>query len=186
MNHDDHVALIQRAFPSRDSEPRPPDSTWADFGAGGGAFTLAIRDLAGPETDIYAIDQDRSVLESLRNAMRRMFPETSLHLVDGDIRQPPELPPLDGIVAANSLHYVDRKQQPRTLHLWSTLLKPGGRIVLVEYDSNNPTYWLPYPISFERLGRLTRDAGLPAPVLLGRHPSRWGGGIYSAMIKFSK
>jgi SAM-dependent methyltransferase len=103
-------------------------------------------------------------------------------LLEGDIRQPPELPPLDGIVAANSLHYVDRKQQAATLQRWSTLLKPGGRIVLVEYDSNNPNQWVPYPISFDRLKSLTRDAGLPTPTLLATHPSRWSGGIYSALI----
>ena len=111
-----------------------------------------------------------------------MFPETYLHLLEGDIRHPPELPPLDGILAANSLHFVDRKQQPATLRLWNTLLKPDGRIVLVEYDSNNPNQWVPYPISFDRLGRLTRDAGLPSPRLLGSHPSSWHGQMYAATI----
>ncbi len=176
MNHDDHVRLITGAFAE-------PGGVWADFGSGWGAFTLAIRDLAGLESEIYALDQDRSALASLRDGMIRMFPETYLHLLEGDIRRPPELPPLDGIVAANSLHYVERKHQSGTLRLWSTLLKPGGRIVLVEYDSNNPNQWVPYPISFDRFGRLTRDAGLPAPILLATHPSRWSGGIYSAMIE---
>jgi ubiquinone/menaquinone biosynthesis C-methylase UbiE len=175
MNHNDHVALIAGAFDK-------PGGVWADFGAGSGAFTLALRDLAGADADIYAIDQDRSALAALHDAMRDRFPEASLHLLDGDIRQPPALPSLDGIVAANSLHYVDRKQQPVTLRRWADLLKPGGRIVLVEYDSNNPNPWVPYPISFERLGKLAHDAGLPSPTLLGTHPSRWSGGIYSAMI----
>lgn len=183
MNHDDHVALIRGAFPAPQSEPHSTGPVWADFGAGAGAFTLALRDLAGPGADIYAVDRDRSALESLRSAMRRMFPETYLHLLDGDIRRPPALPPLDGIVAANVVHYVDRKQQSRTLQLWSTLLNPGGRIVLVEYDSNNPSYWLPFPVSFDRLGRIANEAGLPSPVLLGTRPSRWGGGIYSALIE---
>ena len=176
MNHDDHVGLISGAFDTQ-------GGIWADFGAGSGAFTLALRDLAGPECEIYAVDQDRSALDSLRSAMIRAFPETYLHLLDGDIRRPPPLPPLDGIVAANSLHYVDRKRQPQTLQLWSTLLKPEGRIVLVEYDSNDPNRWVPYPISWQRLAGVTRDAGLPAPTLLGTHPSRWSGGIYSAMIE---
>jgi ubiquinone/menaquinone biosynthesis C-methylase UbiE len=182
MNHDDHVALIRGAFPAPNPAMRLPTTVWADFGSGWGAFTLALRDLLGPEGEIFAIDRDRSALASLREGMIRQFPETYLHLVEGDIRQPPELPSLDGIVAANSLHYVDKKRQARTLQLWSSLLKPGSRIVLVEYDSNNPNQWVPYPISFERLGKLTRDAGLPAPALLGTHPSRWSGGIYSAMI----
>lgn len=175
MNHDDHVRLIAGAFSA-------PGGVWADFGAGAGAFTLAIRDLAGPDVDLYALDRDRSALVSLREAMIRAFPETYLHLLEGDIRQPPDLPPLDGIVAANSLHYVDRKEQPAVLRRWNEPLKPGGRIVIVEYDSNNPNTWVPYPISIERLGRLTRDTGLPAPALLATHPSRWHGRIYAAQI----
>ena len=175
MNHDDHVRLIALGIEIQ-------GGIWADFGAGDGAFTLALRDLVGPESEIYALDRDRSSLQRLHQAMIRQFPETFLHLLDGDIRQPPELPPLDGIVAANSMHYVDRKQQVATLRIWSSMLKPGGRIVLVEYDSNDPNQWVPYPISFDRLGRLTRDAGLAAPVLLATNPSRWSGGIYSAMI----
>lgn len=176
MNHDDHVRLISGAFAHR-------GGVWADFGAGWGAFTLAIRDLAGPECEIYAVDRDRSSLASLRDGMTRQFPETYLHLLEGDIRRPPKLPMLDGIVAANSLHYVERKHQPATLRLWASFLKPGGRIVFVEYDSNNPNQWVPFPISFDRLGKLAREAGLPAPTLLGTHPSRWSGGIYSAMIE---
>ena len=179
MNHDDHVRLIAPGIAHQ-------GGTWADFGAGDGAFTLALRDLLGPEGELYAIDRDASALQRLRQQMIRRFPETYLTLREADIRQPLELPPLDGIVAANSLHFVDRKQQPTTLQRWNALLKPTGRIVLVEYDSNNPNQWIPYPISFERLGQLTRDAGLPAPTLLARHPSHWGGGIYSAMISLSE
>ncbi len=175
MNHDDHVRLIAGAFDRS-------GGVWADFGAGWGAFTLAIRDLAGPESEIYALDRDRSALASLRDGMIRMFPETYLHLLEGDIRQPLDLPPLDGIVAANSLHFVDRKQQAATLRRWSALLKPGGRIVIVEYDSNDPNQWVPYPISFRRLGSLTREGGFPAPVLLATHPSTWHGQMYAAMI----
>lgn len=175
MNHDDHVRLIASGIAH-------PGGTWADFGAGEGAFTLALRDLIGAEGEIYAVDTNRSSLQALRQEMIRRFPETYLHLLEGDIRHPPDLPGLDGIVAANSLHYVDRKQQPGTLHRWSELLTLGGRIVIVEYDSNNPNSWVPYPISFDRLGTLTHDAGLPAPTLLATHPSRWHDRIYAAMI----
>ncbi|MCA9859246.1 MAG: methyltransferase domain-containing protein, partial [Thermomicrobiales bacterium] len=82
MNHDDHVRLIARAFDTT-------GGVWADFGAGTGAFTLAIRDLAGPDCTIYAIDRDQPALRSLREKMDRRFPGTQLHTVEGDIRRPP-------------------------------------------------------------------------------------------------
>ncbi|MEZ4533231.1 MAG: class I SAM-dependent methyltransferase [Thermomicrobiales bacterium] len=176
MNHDDHVRLIAAGITH-------PGGIWADFGAGWGAFTLAIRELTGPEGEIFALDRDRSALGSLRERMIEQFPGTSLHLIDGDLRHPPEMPPLDGIVAANSLHYVDRTQQAATLQRWSSLLKPDGCIVLVEYDTSRSSSWLPYPISFRRLGQIAREAGLPDPRLLATHPSQWGEGIYSAVME---
>lgn len=182
MDHHDHVRLIAGAFHPSEPAGAPVSSVWADFGAGSGAFTLAIRDLTGPAVEISAVDRDRSALASLQEAMARQFPQTTLHLIEGDIRRLPELPLLDGIVAANALHYVDRRQQPETLRRWTTRLKPSGRIVLVEYDTDQASSWLPYPISFRQLGPLAHEAGLPAPRLLATHPSRWGGGIYSAMI----
>ena len=49
MDHRDHVRLIARGV--------PPGGAWADLGAGEGAFTLALRDVAGPDVVIYAVDK---------------------------------------------------------------------------------------------------------------------------------
>jgi hypothetical protein len=48
MNHTDHVALLARGV--RQDE----GGTWADLGAGTGAFTLALADLIGPHGVIHA------------------------------------------------------------------------------------------------------------------------------------
>ncbi|TXG78581.1 MAG: class I SAM-dependent methyltransferase [Thermomicrobiales bacterium] len=176
MNHDDHVHLIAAGIAH-------PGGLWADFGAGWGAFTLAMRELTGPEGEILALDRDWSALGSLRERMIEQYPGTSLFLIYGDLCHPQEMPPLDGIVAANPLHYVDRTQQAATLQRWSGLLKPDGCIVLVEYDTSRSSSWLPYPISFQRLGQIAREAGLPDPRLLATHPSQWGEGIYSAAME---
>jgi precorrin-6B methylase 2 len=37
--------------------------TWADLGSGGGAFTLALADLIGPQGVIYSMDRDRYALQ---------------------------------------------------------------------------------------------------------------------------
>ena len=94
MNHDDHVRLIAGAFAR-------PGGIWADFGAGTGAFTLALRDVAGPEVEIIAIDRDAGDLRELRRAMERAFPGTLLHTNAADFTRPLDLPPLDGILAAD-------------------------------------------------------------------------------------
>ena len=72
MDHADHVNLLKPANVVM-------GGTWADFGAGSGAFTLALRELVGPHAEIYAVDKDRRGFNDLerhiaRNSQpRRMF-----------------------------------------------------------------------------------------------------------------
>jgi ubiquinone/menaquinone biosynthesis C-methylase UbiE len=172
MNHDDHVDLIARGIETGQG------GAWADLGAGAGAFTLALRDLTGPTAEIYAVDRDGGALRRLREAMERRFPETRLTLLRADFRQPLSLPPLDGIVAANAIHFV--RDQAALLRRWRAYLKPAGRLIVVEYDAERGNPWVPYPLSFRALAPLAREAGYAEPVLLGARPSRWLGRIYSA------
>jgi len=176
MDHRDHVRLLAAGVPST-------GGVWADFGCGEGAFTLALRELAGPSVEIYAVDRDRHALESLRRSMERRFPGTMLRTIEADFRQPVELPPLDGIVAANSLHFVERAQQVEVLGSWRRHLIPGGRLILVEYDADEGNRWVPYPISLRRLGSLAEAAGFSAPERLAERRTRILSRMYSALSK---
>jgi precorrin-6B methylase 2 len=75
MNHEDHVLLIAVGI------DRDQGDTWADFGAGRGAFTLALRELTGPDAEIVAVDADCAALRDLSAAMERRFPATRLRLL---------------------------------------------------------------------------------------------------------
>ncbi len=173
MNHADHVRLI--------AEGVPAGGVWADFGAGSGAFTLALRDVAGPEVEIFAVDRDQGSLRVLREEMARAFPGTRLHLLAADFADPLALPPLDGILAANAIHFVPREMQAPLLRQWASYLQPGGRLLVVEYDTIHGNRWVPYPLSFTALAPLVQAAGFTPPTLLGSRPSRFLGSIYSAV-----
>lgn len=175
MNHDDHARLIEQGI------LRDGGGVWAEFGAGTGAFTLALRDLAGPDVEITAVDEDSGSLRSLRASIERFFPATRLHLLREDFTGPLTLPPLDGILAANALHYVPAREQVALLQRWSAYLKPGGRLIVVEYDTDHGNRWVPYPFSFTTFGSLAQSAGFTSPTLLGTHPSRFLGGFYAAI-----
>jgi SAM-dependent methyltransferase len=101
---------------------------------------------------------------------------TTLH---ADFTRPLDLPPLDGIVMANSLHFVRRKEP--VLALVHGYLKPGGRLLIVEYDVDRGNPWVPHPFSFETWKRLAMENGFSEPELIGRHPSQWLEGLYSAL-----
>ncbi len=175
MNHADHVRLIEAGV-GRDS-----GGVWADFGAGGGAFTLALRDVAGSEVEIIAVDRDRGGLRSLRTAMDRQFPGTRLRLLEADFTGNLALPPLDGILTTNAIHYVPWQDQAVLLRRWRGFLKPHGRLIVVEYDADRGNRWVPYPMSFTTFGTTAQAARFAEPERIGSVPSRFLGRMYAAV-----
>lgn len=175
MDHRDHVALLRPA-------DLPPGGRWADFGAGGGAFTLALRELVGPQADIYAVDKDRSRLAGLNQVYHERFGDTAhLYVIVGDFSRPlaaQGMPMLDGILMANSLHFF--KDKETILRHVRTFLRPGGLLLLVEYNVDSGNFWVPHPLSFETFRLLAPRAGFSEPRLLAKRPSSFLRELYSA------
>ncbi len=172
MNHKDHVYLLQKGVPGQ-------GGTWADLGSGAGAFTLALADLLGPAGHIFSVDRDRGALREQERAMRANFPATTVDYIAGDFTHQLDLPPLDGIIMANSLHYVRHKDP--VLQLIHGYLRPGGRLILVEYNADRGNMWVPYPLSYGTWVELARQNGFEQTQLLAKVPSRFFGEIYSAL-----
>lgn len=172
MDHADHVGLIRAAV--------EPGGTWADIGAGEGAFTLALADLLGPGGRIVAVDRNARALRANEAAVRARFPEVGYQVLAADLTGPLDLPELDGLVAANSLHYVSRDRQVAVIRALIAHLRPGGSFVVVEYDSDRGNPWVPHPFTFASWERLAESAGLTRTRLIGRVPSRFLDAIYAA------
>jgi len=174
MDHIDHVNLLKPAN-------LPAGGVWADFGAGGGAFTLALRELVGSSGDIYAIDKDHARLDDLERDYRARFGDTNnLHIIPGDFTRPLELPMLDGAVMANSLHYS--KDKEKTLRHVRSFLKPDGLLLLIEYNADSGNPWVPYPLTFETWRGVAMRVGFNEPRLLAKRPSSFLHEIYSAAV----
>jgi hypothetical protein len=94
-----------------------------------------------------------------------------------------DLPPLDGLVAANSLHFVPRDRQVAVIRSLSAHLRPGAPFLVVEYDADRGNPWVPHPFSAPTFARLAAEAGLVDTTPLARVPSRFLGGIYSAVSR---
>lgn len=174
MQHADHVALIRAAVTS--TGPR-----WLELGAGNGEFTLALADLLGPNGQIIALDRDPRVLEALESRLATRFPATAVDTLAMDFTH--ELPggPFDGVLAANSLHFV--AELTAVLASIRETLAIGAPLVLVEYDAERGNPWVPHPISFRRWQELAPAAGFAGPTLLHRVPSRFMGAIYGAVTR---
>jgi SAM-dependent methyltransferase len=175
MDHRDHLDLLREGIPG-------PGGKWADFGSGNGAFTLALAELLGSEGEIFSIDKDSIALRNQARAFQAhlaWFPQERLHLITADFTQPVDLPPLDGAIAANSIHYL-RKKEP-FLGRVHAFLRPGGRLVLVEYNVDRGNLWVPHPVSFETWKAMAGRSGFGDTRLLHTRPSRFLKEIYSAM-----
>lgn len=170
--HGDYVNLLRGGVPEL-------GGIWADLGSGGGTFTLALADLIGPTGQIYSIDKKESALREQERVMRTRFPSTTVHYLTADFSQPLALPPLDGVVMANSLHF-QRTKDP-VLQLVQGYLRPGGRLLVVEYNADRGNPWVPYPLSYDTWEVVARRNGFTSTCLLAKLPSRFLNEMYAAL-----
>lgn len=180
MDQDDAIALIRGVVTE-------PGGTWADLGAGAGTFTLALASLLGPGGVVYAVDRDAGALRQLeRTAARRPPGGAPIRVVAADFTAATGvemLPPLDGVVMANALHFVPYAEQAGVLRRVAAAVGPTGPIVVIEYDRRHANPWVPYPIAPVAFAKLARDAGLGVPTLLGTRPSAYSGTLYSVAVR---
>lgn len=172
MNQSELVGLLREGVDSEGGD-------WADLGAGEGAFTLALAELLGPGAHITAVDRDSGALRRLVDEMRRTYPATRLDTMVADFRRPLALAALDGIIMANSLHFLRDKSQ--VLTAVRTMVRPGGRLIVVEYGADRGNPWVPHPFSYPRWEAMAADAGFERTRRLGSVPSRYLGSMYSAV-----
>jgi ubiquinone/menaquinone biosynthesis C-methylase UbiE len=172
VDHGDHVRLLRDAVAAGGS--------WADIGAGSGAFTLALADLLGPGGRIVAVDRDGGALHQNGDLIAARFPGVTLQTVVADFSRPLDLPELDGLVAANSLHFVPSDRQVAVIAALASRLRDEGRFVVIEYDADQGNPYVPHPFSYRSWERLAAAAGLRETRQIGRVPSRFLGAIYAA------
>ena len=185
MDHADHVALLRDGVVAADARGGTSSAgateVWADLGAGTGAFTLALAELLPAGSTIHAVDRDAGSLAELERRHAKSSFSAAGHLERhvADFGHELGLAALDGVVMANSLHFV--KDKGPVLARVRAMLKPRGRLLLVEYDSDRGNQWVPYPISFETWRTVSAENGFGEPTLLGAHASRFMRRIYSAL-----
>src|SRR3977135_2539291 len=121
MKHADLVGLIEGGVTERGGQ-------WADLGAGEGAFTLALAELLGPGAHITAVDRDAGALTRLTEQMGKRVPDVVGEAKRAAFPRQLGLSDLDGIVMANSLHFVSDKAP--VLESVHSTLRPGGKLVI--------------------------------------------------------
>jgi SAM-dependent methyltransferase len=139
---------------------------WADLGCGDGIFTLALAALLPSRSIIHAMDLDGSGLRGNPSAHQGV--RITTHRGDF-MKQPWPFADLDGILMANSLHYVEN--QAAFIRECESHMKPPRRFLIVEYDTSEASRWVPYPVGQARLTELFAGAGYLSVRVLRSRPS---------------
>lgn len=172
MTRNEAISFITNAVPHAYRPQR-----WADLGCGSGTFTDALAYLLPSGSHIYAVDNE------VQNLPTTMGNDVSVEFVKMDFEKSEfKFSNFDGVLMANSLHFVKDK-----LGLFKQLegcFSSGKKFVIIEYDTNIPNLWVPYPLSFNDLKALFTLIQHHEIVKVAERQSRFGGGnMYAALIQ---
>jgi ubiquinone/menaquinone biosynthesis C-methylase UbiE len=161
-----------------------PGGIWADLGAGTGNFSWALAKLLGKEATIHTLDRDSRAITAQQQRIKTDPPGATILPRQADVLRPINLPVLDGVLMANLLHFM--RDQPIFLQQVRKLLKPTGRLLVVEYEQRFPIPWVPFPVPFARLSALAETTGFTLPLQIGnrRSPSS-GQEMYAAVLAYA-
>ncbi|MBI2100135.1 MAG: class I SAM-dependent methyltransferase [Candidatus Vogelbacteria bacterium] len=108
--------------------------TVADFGAGSGAYALALARKVGPRGKVYAVDVQNNLLERLAREARNQK-LSNVHIAWGNIEKLGGSKLADGladvVLLANVLFLAEAKYS--AVLEAKRVLRPGGRIILIDW-----------------------------------------------------
>jgi len=162
MKHADAIHLIEKGIIANKPEK------WADLGCGSGTFTLALNSILPEGSPLTAVDKQSQKLP--------------VDFVKADFEKD-ELPlsGLDGILMANSFHYV--RDKPKLIKKLEGYFATSPTFLIVEYNTERVSHWVPYPINYQNLFKLFTALNYTSITHLTNLPSRFSGQIYSALIR---
>lgn len=171
MNLKDAIDLIRPVEPF-------VESRWADLGCGSGLFTHALATLLPSGSSIYAVDQ-------YMNGFMESHDMIDVPVIPIEMNFESDKLPfdnLDGILMANSLHFV--KDKEALIRKLERSFADDRTFMIVEYDTDIPNRWVPYPVSFVSLKKLFHQSGYFSVTRLNEKRSLFQrGNLYSAIIR---
>jgi hypothetical protein len=135
------LQLIERAVPLRKSAQQ-----WMDLGAGKGLFASVLSDLLPKDSLIIAVDKINHTFQYPINEKIRLRQLTS------DFINDPLPGNNDGLLMANALHFVQDKEA--FVRKIKKSIREDAALILIEYDTDRASQWVPFPVSFKSLVKL--------------------------------
>lgn len=137
-----------------------PGDHVADIGVGSGYHTRRIAPIVGPEGQVYAVDIQPEMLALLQEGLAAEG-ITNVTSVLGEIDDP-NLPPASLDLAFMVDVYHEFSHPFEMIAALCKALKPGGRLILVEYRKEDPT--VPIKPSHKMTAAQVRKEMAPHPL----------------------
>jgi ubiquinone/menaquinone biosynthesis C-methylase UbiE len=145
----------------------------ADIGCGPGFFTLPAAEIVGARGLVYAADIQGDMLSAVKTRANDAN-LTNVQVIKSSDTQVP-IPPasVDMVLLAFTLHEID--QRARFLHRVSRLLKPGGKLVVIEWERqpDAPGPQINVPVTAEDVAKDAEAAGLTVAEQRSLNPSHY-------------
>jgi cyclopropane fatty-acyl-phospholipid synthase-like methyltransferase len=156
LHRDSKAYIAMLEDPARDVYQKPheviaaldlkPGEVIADIGSGSGYFTLRLAAHVG-DGRVYAVDIDPEMVRHLNRRVR----DAGLRSVRVLLADPgdPLLPePVDRFLVVDTWHHVEN--QTEYLALMRKLLKPGGQVVMIDFQKRELPLGPPLAMKFAR------------------------------------
>ena len=173
MNFTDAINFIKHPNLAKKENAR-----WADLGCGSGMFTYALANMLQKGSSIMAVDKSPVKLAAHPNPNNIAIVSRQLDFIKQSLQENN----LDGILMANSLHYVaDKINFIKTI---AKQLAADGMFLMIEYDTDRSNQWVPYPLNAAAMKQLFDQAGFHTILQYGKIASMYNAGsMYAAIIK---
>ena len=149
---------------------------WLDLGCGKGTFTEALATMLPAHSKITGVDKNNQQLPP------QMSDQVSIKFIEADFETKAlALAGVDGILMANSLHFVRDKES--LIRRLENHFSTSRRFLIVEYDTPVSNPWVPFPIDFKGLKSLFDRVGNYSISKLGERRSLYGSAmLYGALV----
>lgn len=161
--------------PAKNKLAYPEFQQWADLGCGDGVFTELLAGIIPAHSKITAVDRMPQTLST------RMENDVSVTFQKADFENDElNLNNLDGVLMANSLHYIHDKE--RLISKLEAYFAEKKQFLIVEYEKESANRWVPFPIHFEKLKELFYKLGYQSVEKLNTRRSHYGGEMYMVFV----
>lgn len=171
--HPTEAAIFLANFKPDQTQPQ----NWADLGCGDGFFTEVLATKLPAGSKIYAVDKSAQKLKStVGNNVKIEFIKADFSAEELPLQN------LDGILMANSFHYI--KDKSKLFNQLKKYLTIQGMLLIIEYDTLRANRWVPYPIDMATLRQLFTQNGFTNITKIGEQNSIYRSGkMYACTIQ---